>query len=56
MWWCKGGARGVVVIPRSSEKAVLSAAFKKAQGEKEVKRALENGMTATDAFNKYGIL
>ncbi len=51
-----GDFDGVVVIPRSGEKAVLSAAFKKAQGEKEVKSALENGMTATDAFNKYGIL
>ena len=51
-----GDYDGVVAIPQAVEKKVLSAAFEKASAEKEVKEALENGMSATDAFNKFGIL
>ncbi len=51
-----GDYDGIVVIPQSIENKVISAAIEKVRGEKEVKKALENGMSATDAFNKYGIL
>ncbi len=51
-----GDFDGVVVVPQDAEERVLQAAFKKAAEEKEVKQALENGMSATDAFQKYGIL
>lgn len=51
-----GDFDGVVVIPRDAEKRVIDAAFEKVRGEKEVRKALEEGMSATDAFNKYGIL
>ena len=51
-----GDYDGVVAIPRAAEEQVLKAAFEKAAGEKEVKEALENGMSATAAFQKYGIL
>jgi regulator of RNase E activity RraA len=51
-----GDYDGVVVIPRSMEKTVIDAAFEKARGEKAVKQALQNGMSATEAFARYGIL
>ena len=34
----------------------MKAAFEKAAEEKAVKQALQNGMSATAAFEKYGIL
>lgn len=51
-----GDNDGIVAIPRSVEKTVIEAAFEKVRGERIVKLALENGMSATDAFRKYGIL
>ena len=51
-----GDFDGVVVVPQAAEEAVLNAAFEKAAGEKEVKQALQSGMSATAAFEKYGIL
>ncbi len=51
-----GDFDGVVVVPRAVEEEVLKAAFEKAAEEKEVKEALKNGMSATAAFQKYGIL
>ena len=51
-----GDFDGVVVVPRAVEEQVLKAAFEKAAEEKEVKQALQNGMSATAAFEKYGIL
>lgn len=47
---------GIVVIPRSMEDAVISAAFEKVHGERTVRQALESGMSATEAFRRYGIL
>lgn len=51
-----GDFDGVVIVPRSVEEKVLKAAFEKAAEEKKVKQALQNGMSATAAFEKYGIL
>lgn len=51
-----GDVDGVLVVPREIHKEVLEQAFVKAAGEKTVRRAIENGMTATEAFAKYGIL
>ena len=51
-----GDFDGVVVVPRAVEDQVLKAAFEKAAEEKEVREALKNGMSATAAFQKYGIL
>lgn len=47
---------GVVVIPRQHEKAVIERALEKAQAENVVRKAIENGMSATEAFKKYGVL
>ncbi|MBI4550888.1 MAG: RraA family protein [Candidatus Latescibacteria bacterium] len=51
-----GDHDGLVVIPQAIEREVIEAALEKARGENTVKQALENGMLATDAFAKYGIL
>lgn len=51
-----GDLDGVCVVPRAAEQDVFARALEKARGEKLVKRAIENGMTAVDAFAKYGIM
>lgn len=47
---------GVLVIPRAVEKETITQALEKARGEKLVRKEIENGMSSTDAFKKYGIL
>ncbi|QNK61537.1 RraA family protein [Pedobacter sp. PAMC26386] len=47
---------GVCVVPRSAEKGIFSLALEKARGEKVVQGEIQEGMSATDAFRKYGIL
>jgi regulator of RNase E activity RraA len=51
-----GDRDGVLVVPKEIEKEAFSMAFEKARGEKLVKKALEGGMSARDAFDKYGIM
>jgi len=51
-----GDLDGVCVVPRAEEREVFNAALEKARAEKSVARALENGMSARDAFAQYGIL
>jgi regulator of RNase E activity RraA len=51
-----GDLDGVLVIPRQYEKEVVTKAFEKARGEKLVRKEIENGMSSTDAFKRYGIL
>lgn len=51
-----GDLDGVVVIPRRIEREVIDRALEKARGEKVVRKAIEGGMTATEAFQKFGIL
>ena len=46
----------MLVIPREAADEVLIKALKKAAGEKTVRKAIEDGMSATDAFAKFGIL
>ena len=47
---------GVLVIPREAAGECLEKALEKAAGEKLVRRAIEEGMSATEAFRKFGIL
>ena len=47
---------GVCVVPREAEEQVFAGALEKARGEKTVMQALESGMSAAQAFEKYGIL
>lgn len=51
-----GDIDGVLVIPRALEVETITQALNKARGEKEVRAAIENGMTSTQAFEKFGIL
>lgn len=51
-----GDCDGVVVVPRELETEVIRRALDKARAEKVVRKAIEAGMTTTDAFKKYGIL
>ena len=51
-----GDRDGVLIVPQKIEKAVFEGAIEKARGEQQVKKALENGMSTVDAFNKYGIM
>lgn len=47
---------GVLIIPKELECEVVRKALEKARGEKLVRKEIENGMSSTDAFAKYGIL
>jgi len=51
-----GDLDGVCIVPKAAEQDVLAAAFEKARKEKVVRKALEEGMTAREAFAQYGIL
>ncbi|HVU35596.1 MAG TPA: RraA family protein [Opitutaceae bacterium] len=51
-----GDLDGVVIVPRALESEVIAKALEKSRGEKLVRRAIEGGMSATDAFRKFGIL
>lgn len=51
-----GDIDGVCVVPKNIEQDVFTGALEKVRGENEVRHALENGMSAVDAFAKYGIM
>jgi regulator of RNase E activity RraA len=51
-----GDLDGVIVIPRAVEDEVIEKAVQKATGEKVVRKAIEAGMSSTEAFRTYGIL
>lgn len=51
-----GDIDGVLIIPKEAADEVLEKALEKAAGEKLVRKAIESGMSATDAFAKFGIL
>lgn len=51
-----GDIDGVCIIPADAEEAVFTAALEKARGEKLVQKAIESGMSAVDAFAKFGIM
>jgi len=51
-----GDIDGVCIVPQKDEVDIISLAIEKARGEKLVKKAIENGMSATEAFKKFGIM
>ena len=51
-----GDIDGVCIIPREAEEEVITKALEKARGEKLVKKAIEGGMSACEAFEKFGIM
>lgn len=51
-----GDQDGVLVIPKAVEKEVIERALEKASAENLVRKEIENGMSSTEAFRKYGVL
>ncbi len=51
-----GDIDGVLVVPQRYEQDIIEAAIEKARGEKLVKKAIEAGMSACEAFEIYGIM
>lgn len=51
-----GDIDGVCIVPAKAEKEVFQKAIEKARGEKMVQKKIMEGMSAKDAFEKYGIL
>jgi regulator of RNase E activity RraA len=51
-----GDVDGVCLVPRAAEKDVFAKALEKVRGEEKVRKAIENGMSASEAFARYGIL
>lgn len=51
-----GDVDGVLIIPQEVVEETVSLALEKASGEKLVRKAIEGGMSATEAFAKFGIL
>jgi len=47
---------GVVVVPQKVEVEVIQIAWEKVHSENDFRDSIKNGMTATEAFNHYGIL
>jgi len=51
-----GDVDGVLVIPRAIAAEVVERALEKAATEKTMRRAIENGMLVTEAFERFGVL
>lgn len=51
-----GDVDGVLVVPQDAEEEVFAKSIEKARGEKMVMKALQEGMSAVEAFTKFGIM
>ncbi len=51
-----GDRDGVLIIPQEAEIEAFEGAIEKTRGEKLVQKALEDGMSTIDAFEKFGIM
>ena len=51
-----GDIDGVCIIPQEIETDVIVKALEKAQGENLVRKAIQNGMSSVEAFEKFGIM
>ena len=49
-------ADGVVVVPQEIEERAIQAAWEKVHAENVTRDAIKDGMKATDAYKKYGVL
>ena len=47
---------GVLIVPKNIEEEVIIKSLEKVRAEKKVREEIENGMSSTDAFKKYGVL
>ena len=51
-----GDVDGVLLVPAEAENEVFASALEKARGEQLVRRAMEEGSSAVEAFKKFGIM
>ncbi len=51
-----GDEDGVIVVPKECVEEVMRLALEKARTEKTMIKAIRNGMSATEAFEKFGVL
>jgi regulator of RNase E activity RraA len=51
-----GDEDGIVVVPKELEEEALRRALEKVHGENRTREALEQGMTLTEVYAKYGVL
>ena len=51
-----GDRDGVLIVPSALVEPAFTGAFEKARGENAVLKALEAGMSAADAFAKFGLM
>lgn len=51
-----GDIDGVCIVPQGHEEEVFIKALEKARGERTVLKAIQNGMSAVEAWDKYGIM
>lgn len=51
-----GDRDGVLIVPQNAVEEAFTGAIEKARGEQLVKKALEEGMSTVDAFEKFGIM
>jgi regulator of RNase E activity RraA len=51
-----GDVDGVVVVPSEYERDVIEEALVKVRGENTVRGAIEDGMSAREAFDRYGVM
>jgi 4-hydroxy-4-methyl-2-oxoglutarate aldolase len=54
--WIAADIDGLVVVPARVAGDVVQSAYEKAIAENKVREALSSGMSATDAFEKFGVL
>ena len=51
-----GDIDGVLVVPREAEEEAFTRAIEKARGEKLVQKAIQDSMSACEAFATFGIM
>jgi regulator of RNase E activity RraA len=51
-----GDMEGVLITPQTAIEEVFSLAVEKARAEKLVRKAIEEGMSASEAFEKFGVM
>jgi regulator of RNase E activity RraA len=51
-----GAEDGLLVVPAALIEAVVAEAYEKSQTESQVRVALREGMTAGDAYRRFGVM
>ncbi len=51
-----GDQEGVLAAPREAEANTIAKSLEKVRGERFVGKAIREGMSATEAFEKFGIM